>query len=60
LIGVAPEGLKPGELSVVPGVHGSTLGFHLMELMHARLMSQERESRKLNDRPSTTAPPPSS
>lgn len=51
LIGAAPRGLTPGELAATLGVPGSTLSFHLKELMHAGLVSQEREGRNLIYRP---------
>jgi DNA-binding transcriptional ArsR family regulator len=52
LIGASPGGMTPGELSAMLGVPGSTLSFHLKELMHAGLVTQERESRNLIYRPS--------
>ena len=52
LIGAAPHGMTPGELSATLDVPGSTLSFHLKELMHAGLVSQEREGRNLIYRPS--------
>jgi DNA-binding transcriptional ArsR family regulator len=52
LIGAAPAGMTPGELSVMLDVPGSTLSFHLKELMHAGLVSQEREGRNLIYQPS--------
>jgi DNA-binding transcriptional ArsR family regulator len=52
LIGAAPGGMTPGELSVTLDVPSSTLSFHLKELMHAGLVTQERESRNLIYRPS--------
>jgi ArsR family transcriptional regulator, arsenate/arsenite/antimonite-responsive transcriptional repressor len=51
LIGAATQGMTPGELSATLGVPGSTLSFHLKELMHAGLVTQEREGRKLIYRP---------
>ena len=51
LIGAAPLGLTPGELSAKLDVPGSTLSFHLKELMHAGLVTQEREGRNLRYRP---------
>jgi DNA-binding transcriptional ArsR family regulator len=51
LIGAAPEGMTPGELSAMLDVPGSTLSFHLKELMHAGLVTQEREGRNLIYRP---------
>jgi len=52
LIGAAPQGTTPGELSATLDVPGSTLSFHLKELMHAGLVTQEREGRNLKYRPS--------
>ncbi|ACB35381.1 transcriptional regulator, ArsR family [Leptothrix cholodnii SP-6] len=52
LVGAAPQGMTPGELSATLGVPGSTLSFHLKELMHAGLVSQERDGRNLIYRPS--------
>ncbi len=52
LVGAAPQGMTPGVLSATLGVPASTLSFHLKELMHARLVSQEREGRNLIYRPS--------
>lgn len=51
LIGAAPQGMTPGALSATLGVPASTLSFHLKELMHAHLVSQEREGRNLIYRP---------
>jgi DNA-binding transcriptional ArsR family regulator len=52
LIGAAPHGMTPGELSATLDVPASTLSFHLKELMHADLVTQEREGRNLIYRPS--------
>jgi DNA-binding transcriptional ArsR family regulator len=52
LIGAAPQGMTPGELSATLDVPGSTLSFHLKELMHSGLVTQEREGRNLIYRPS--------
>ncbi len=52
LIGAAPLGMTPGELSATLDVPGSTLSFHLKELMHAGLVTQERDGRHLIYRPS--------
>jgi DNA-binding transcriptional ArsR family regulator len=52
LIGAATQGMTPGELSVTLDVPGSTLSFHLKELMHAGLVTQERDGRNLIYRPS--------
>ena len=51
LIGAAPQAMTPGELCATLGVPGSTLSFHLKELMHAGLVTQEREGRNLRYRP---------
>lgn len=52
LIGAAPLGMTPGELAATLDVPASTLSFHLKELMHAGLVTQEREGRNLIYRPS--------
>lgn len=52
LIGAAPRGMTPGGLSATLDVPGSTLSFHLKELMHAGLVTQLREGRNLIYRPS--------
>jgi DNA-binding transcriptional ArsR family regulator len=52
LIGAAPQGMTPGELSATLDVPGSTLSFHLKELSHAGLVTQERDGRNLIYRPS--------
>jgi DNA-binding IclR family transcriptional regulator len=51
LVGAAPTGLTPGALSALLDVPASTLSFHLKELVHAGLASQEREGRHLHYRP---------
>lgn len=51
LVGAGPEGLTPGVLAQVLEVSASTLSFHLKELMHAGLVSQERQGRHLIYRP---------
>jgi DNA-binding transcriptional ArsR family regulator len=52
LIGAAPHGMTPSALSSMLGVPSSTLSFHLKELLHAGLVSQERDGRHLIYRPS--------
>jgi ArsR family transcriptional regulator len=52
LVGAAPQGLTPSALCATLGVPASTLSFHLKELMHAGLVSQEREGRHLIYKPS--------
>ena len=51
LVGAGPQGMTPGSLSATLDVPASTLSFHLKELMHADLVSQERDGRKLIYRP---------
>ena len=51
LVGAGPQGLTPGALSVTLDVPASTLSFHLKELMHAGLVSQQRDGRHLIYRP---------
>ena len=47
LIGAGPQGMTPGALSAMLDVPASTLSFHLKELMHAQLVSQQRDGRSL-------------
>lgn len=51
LVGAGPEGMTPGALSAMLDIPGSTLSFHLKELVHADLVSVEREGRNLHYRP---------
>jgi ArsR family transcriptional regulator len=51
LVGAGPQGLTPSALSATLDVPASTLSFHLKELMHAGLVSQERDGRNLIYRP---------
>ena len=51
LVGAGPAGLTPGALAATLGVPASTLSFHLKELMHAGLATQERDGRHLIYRP---------
>jgi len=52
LVGAGPQGMTPGALSALLDVPASTLSFHLKELTHSGLVTQERESRNLIYRPS--------
>ena len=47
LVVAGPLGLTPGALCEELGVAGTTLSFHLKELMHAGLVSQQRDGRNL-------------
>ena len=51
LVGAGPDGMTPGALSETLDVPASTLSFHLKELVHAGLASQERDGRNLIYRP---------
>lgn len=51
LVAAAPQGMTPSALSATLDIPGSTLSFHLKELVHAGLVSVERESRNLHYRP---------
>jgi len=51
LVGAGPQGLTPGALSAALDVPASTLSFHLKELMHAGLVTQQRDGRNLIYRP---------
>jgi DNA-binding transcriptional ArsR family regulator len=51
LVGAGPAGMTPSALSALLDIPGSTLSFHLKELMHAGLVSVEREGRNLHYRP---------
>jgi len=51
LVGAGPDGMTPGALSATLDVPASTLSFHLKELMHADLVTQERDGRNLIYRP---------
>jgi len=51
LVGAGPQGMTPSALSATLDVPASTLSFHLKELMHAQLVSQERDGRNLIYRP---------
>ena len=55
LVGAGPQGMTPGALSATLDVPASTLSFHLKELMHAGLVSQQRDGRNLIYRPSHRA-----
>ena len=47
LVVAGQQGMTPGSLSETLGVPASTLSFHLKELMHAGLTSQQRDGRNL-------------
>jgi ArsR family transcriptional regulator, arsenate/arsenite/antimonite-responsive transcriptional repressor len=47
LIVAGPSGLTPGALGEELGLAATTLSFHLKELVHAGLVSQQRDGRNL-------------
>src|SRR5215470_14648871 len=47
LVQRGPEGLPAGAIAEALEVPASSLSFHLQQLMHARLVTQERRSRQL-------------
>ena len=47
LVVAGPVGLTPGVLAEQLGVPSTSLSFHLKELTHANLVSQERDGRNL-------------
>ena len=47
LVRRGPEGLPAGRIAEELDVPGSSLSFHLHQLMHAGLITQERRSRQL-------------
>ncbi len=51
LVGAGPEGMTPSALAATLDIPASTLSFHLKELVHADLVSVERDGRNLHYRP---------
>jgi DNA-binding transcriptional ArsR family regulator len=51
LVGAGPQGMTPGSLAALLDIPASTLSFHLKELIHAGLVSVERDGRNLHYRP---------
>ncbi len=52
---VGPAGVTPGTLAATLAVPPSSVSFHVKELLHAGLLTQERDGRHLIYRPSLTA-----
>lgn len=51
VVGVGPTGMTPGALASELAVPSSTVSFHVKELLHAGLLTQERDGRHLIYRP---------
>lgn len=51
LVGAGPAGMTPSALSAMLDIPGSTLSFHLKELVHAGLVDVQRDGRHLHYRP---------
>ena len=47
LIVAGPAGLTPGAMTLALGIPATSLSFHLKELVHSGLISQERDGRHL-------------
>jgi DNA-binding transcriptional ArsR family regulator len=47
LVVAGPEGMTPGALVDAIAVPGTSLSFHLKELMHSGMVTQERNGRNL-------------
>ena len=47
LVVAGPDGLTPGALVETMAVSGTSLSFHLKELLHSGLVTQERNGRNL-------------
>ena len=50
LVVVGQQGLTPGTMSEALSMPAATLSFHLKELVHAELVTQERAGRNIVDR----------
>jgi ArsR family transcriptional regulator len=51
LVGAGPAGMTPSALSTTLDIPATTLSFHLKELVHADLVTVERQGRNLHYRP---------
>jgi ArsR family transcriptional regulator, arsenate/arsenite/antimonite-responsive transcriptional repressor len=47
LVIAGPQGMTPSVMSEGSGIPANTLSFHLKELLHAGLVTQERQGRNL-------------
>ena len=50
LVVAGQDGMYPGDMAANLGVSANSLSFHLKELLHCELVSQEREGRNLRYR----------
>lgn len=55
VVGVGPAGLTPGAIAQDLALSPSTVSFHVKELLHAGLLTQERDGRFLIYRPNIEA-----
>lgn len=51
VVGVGPDGITPGTLAAELGLPPSSVSFHVKELLHAGLVTQQRNGRHLIYRP---------
>lgn len=51
VVGVGPAGQTPGAIASALGIPPSTVSFHVKELLHAGLLTQQRDGRHLIYRP---------
>ena len=54
LVVAGQDGMYPGDMAANLGVSANSLSFHLKELLHCELVSQEREGRNLRYRANMT------
>ena len=54
LIVAGQDGMYPGDMALTLGLSPNSLSFHLKELLHCELVSQEREGRNLRYRANMT------
>ncbi len=52
VVGVGPAGMTSGALAAALAVPPSSVSFHVRELLHAGLLTQQRDGRRLIYRPS--------
>jgi ArsR family transcriptional regulator, arsenate/arsenite/antimonite-responsive transcriptional repressor len=55
VVGVGPTGMTPGAIAQDLDLSPSTVSFHVKELLHAGLLTQERDGRFLIYRPNVAA-----